>query len=124
VFFFKDAPSNTLSSLADVFTACSDTDKCYIYSVTLIIIHENHMGIILWIILGGLAGWLASILMGTNANQGFFLNILVGIIGAVIGGWVMSFLGGTGVTGFNLWSLCVAILGAAIFLGLLQHVRG
>ncbi|MBP9827560.1 GlsB/YeaQ/YmgE family stress response membrane protein [Patescibacteria group bacterium] len=82
------------------------------------------MGIILWIILGGLAGWLASMLMGTNANQGVFLNILVGIIGAMIGGWIMSAIGGTGITGFNLWSLLVAMLGAAVLLGILRLVRG
>ena len=59
------------------------------------------MGIILWIIFGGLVGWIASIIMGTNAQQGILLNVIVGVIGAVIGGWLMSIVGGGGVGGFN-----------------------
>ena len=51
------------------------------------------MGIILWIIFGALVGWLASLIMGTDAQQGALANIIVGIIGAVIGGWVMNLLG-------------------------------
>jgi len=48
------------------------------------------MGFILWIIFGGLVGWMASLIMKTDAQQGFFVNIIVGMIGAVIGGWIMS----------------------------------
>jgi uncharacterized membrane protein YeaQ/YmgE (transglycosylase-associated protein family) len=82
------------------------------------------MGIILWIIFGALAGWIASMVMGTDARQGALANIVVGILGALIGGWVMSVLGSTGVTGFNLYSLLVAILGAVIFLAILRAFRG
>jgi len=72
--------------------------------------------IIVWIVLGGIAGWIASIIMGRNASMGIVANIVVGIIGAFIGGLIMSLLGGAGMTGFNLWSLFVAILGAVILL--------
>ncbi|MBE6013279.1 GlsB/YeaQ/YmgE family stress response membrane protein [Anaeropeptidivorans aminofermentans] len=74
------------------------------------------MGIIGWIVIGALAGWLASIITGNNKKMGTFANIAVGIIGGFIGGFVMSLLGGTGVTGFNLWSLFVAVIGAVILL--------
>ena len=66
------------------------------------------MGIILWIIFGGLVGWIASLIMKTDASQGILLNILVGIIGAVIGGWIMSFFGKKGVGKFDLYSFLVA----------------
>ncbi|HMA78180.1 MAG TPA: GlsB/YeaQ/YmgE family stress response membrane protein [Candidatus Paceibacterota bacterium] len=81
------------------------------------------MSILLWIVLGGVAGWIASLFMGTDASQGILLNILVGIVGAVIGGFVFSFFGAAGVTGFNLYSLIVSVVGAAILLWLVQLVR-
>jgi uncharacterized membrane protein YeaQ/YmgE (transglycosylase-associated protein family) len=62
------------------------------------------MKIMLWIIFGSLVGWIASIIMKTNAQQGIMLNIVIGIVGAVIGGWVMSIINKSGVTGFNLYS--------------------
>lgn len=74
------------------------------------------MGIIGWIIIGALAGWIGSMLTGNNRKMGAGKNILVGIVGAFIGGFVMNILGGTGVTGFNLWSLIVSIIGAVILL--------
>lgn len=74
------------------------------------------MGLIGWIVLGGLAGWIASMIAGTNKQQGFFGNIIVGIIGAVIGGWVVGFFGVDGVNGFNLWSFVVALIGALILI--------
>lgn len=74
------------------------------------------MGIIAWIILGALAGWIASIIMKTNAEQGAFANIIVGIVGAVLGGFVMQLFGASGVNGFSLYSLLVAIGGAVILL--------
>lgn len=82
-----------------------------------------YMGIILWIIFGALVGWIASMIMKTDGQQGALLNILVGIIGAVVGGWVMSFLGKTGVTGFNLYSFIVALLGAVILIAIVKAVR-
>lgn len=81
------------------------------------------MSILAWIILGGIAGWIGSMIMGTDASQGIFLNIVIGIVGAAIGGFLFSVLGGTGVTGFNLYSLLVAILGSVVLLWLAQLVR-
>lgn len=80
----------------------------------------SNMGIIAWIILGALAGWIASMITGTNAQMGAFANIVVGIIGALIGGFLFNLLGGRGVTGFNLWSLLVSIIGAVILLALVK----
>ena len=74
------------------------------------------MGIIGWIILGGLAGWAASKVMGTDAEQGLILNVVVGIVGAFIGGFLMSFLTGKTDFGFNIGSLLVALLGSIILL--------
>lgn len=81
------------------------------------------MGIILWIIFGALAGWIASIIMKTNAQQGAILNIAVGIVGALVGGFLMNSLGESGVSGFNLYSLLVAVLGAVIFIAILKALR-
>jgi uncharacterized membrane protein YeaQ/YmgE (transglycosylase-associated protein family) len=72
------------------------------------------MGIILWIIFGALAGWIASMIMKTNAQQGALGNIIVGIIGAFVGGFIAQLFGMSGVSGFNLGSLLIAILGAII----------
>ena len=82
------------------------------------------MGIIGWIVLGGLAGWIASKITGNDANMGVGLNIVVGIIGAFIGGWVVNIFGGTGVTGFNIWSFLVALVGAIILLVIVNAVFG
>lgn len=81
------------------------------------------MDIILWIVLGALAGWIASIITGTNPEVGWLGNIVVGIIGAFIGGLVLKLFGGSGVTGFNLPSVLTAILGAVILLALLKGFR-
>ena len=81
------------------------------------------MGILGWIILGGLAGWVGSIVMGTNKSMGILANIAVGIVGALIGGFLVSILGGVGVTGFNLWSLAVAVLGSIILLAIVKAAR-
>ena len=81
------------------------------------------MGICSWLVLGGIAGWLASIIKGTNARMGMFANIVAGIVGSMLGGWVFSFFGGRGVTGFNLYSLLVATVGAVILLSILQVIR-
>lgn len=81
------------------------------------------MSIVAWIILGGLAGWIGSMFMGTDASQGVFLNIIVGIIGSLVGGVVFHFFGSSGVTGVNFYSLLVAIVGSVVFLWLLKLVR-
>jgi uncharacterized membrane protein YeaQ/YmgE (transglycosylase-associated protein family) len=86
--------------------------------------HKNHMSILAWIILGGVAGWLASLVMNTDQSQGIFLNIIIGIVGAFLGGLAFSLFGGEGVTGFNLYSLLVALLGSVLLIGVLKAVRG
>lgn len=80
-------------------------------------------GIIGWIIIGGLAGWVASMVAKTDKDMGVFANIIVGIIGAFIGGWIFSLFGGSGVTGLNLWSFVVAFVGALILLLILKAIR-
>lgn len=67
------------------------------------------MGFLAYIIVGGIAGWLASIIMNKNAQMGIFANIIVGVIGANIGGFVMRFFGRSGVTGINAYSICFGI---------------
>lgn len=74
------------------------------------------MNILLWILFGALAGWIASMIAGTDERQGAIGNIVVGIIGAIAGGFIMNLLGSGGVTGFNLYSLLVAIGGAVLVL--------
>jgi uncharacterized membrane protein YeaQ/YmgE (transglycosylase-associated protein family) len=73
------------------------------------------MGILGWIILGGLAGWLAGRLV-RGSGLGLLGDIVVGIVGGIIGGFIIGALGGTGITGFNLWSFVVAVLGAVLLL--------
>ncbi len=78
------------------------------------------MGILSWIVLGALAGWVASIMMGRNSSMGAIANIVVGIVGALIGGYVMSMVDGQGVTGFNLTSFLIALLGSVILLAIVN----
>ncbi len=82
------------------------------------------MGIILWIVFGALAGWIASLVMKTDGQQGPLMNIIVGIIGAFIGGMVMNTFGESGVSGFNLYSLLVAIGGAIVLIAIVRVLRG
>lgn len=72
------------------------------------------MGILLWILLGLIAGWLASFLMGTT--DGLLGDMLLGIVGALLGGFVMNALGAAGITGFNIYSMLVATLGAVLLI--------
>jgi uncharacterized membrane protein YeaQ/YmgE (transglycosylase-associated protein family) len=81
------------------------------------------MGIILWIIFGALVGWIASIIMKTDAQQGALLNIIVGIFGAVLGGYIMNFFGETGTTGFNLYSFLVALIGAVVLIVIVRTLK-
>jgi uncharacterized membrane protein YeaQ/YmgE (transglycosylase-associated protein family) len=92
--------------------------------MSLFTFNHNYMGIILWIIFGALVGWVASLIMKTDASQGPLLNIIVGIIGAFIGGMIMNWIGNYGVTGFNIYSFLVALLGAVVLLGIVRLVRG
>jgi uncharacterized membrane protein YeaQ/YmgE (transglycosylase-associated protein family) len=82
------------------------------------------MGTIAWLVLGGVAGWIASILMKTNGSQGIILNIVVGIVGAWLGGFLFNMLGGAGVTGFNFYSLGVSVVGAVVLIWLVKMIRG
>ena len=84
------------------------------------------MNFILWIIIGGILGWIASIIMRTNAQQGLFLNILVGIIGALVAGFVLTPLFGIGTinqNNFSLPALLVSLLGAIILLAIVNLFR-
>lgn len=79
---------------------------------------------ILWLLFGALVGWLASIVMRTDAQQGALLNIVVGIIGAFLGGFIFSFLPGSNVNindgSFSLWSLVVSFIGACVLLAIVN----
>ena len=80
------------------------------------------MGIILWLIIGGVIGWLASIIMRTDAQQGIFLNIIVGIVGAAIGNLILSG-GSINNSPLTLTSFLVSLLGAVILLAIVNLVR-
>lgn len=80
------------------------------------------MGILSWVVLGGLAGWVASKFAGTDSKMGIPANVLVGILGAVVGGWVFNFFGHIGVYGFNLHSFLVALVGATLLLFIFRRV--
>lgn len=83
------------------------------------------MDILVWIIVGALAGWIASMIMKTDASMGALANIVVGIIGAFIGGWVVSLFGLQVNSGqLNVPSILTAILGAVILLAIVKAVRG
>lgn len=83
------------------------------------------MELITWLVVGALAGWIASLIMKTNESMGAFANIVVGIVGAFIGGWVISLFGTAPAAGeFNFASILTAILGAVILLAILKAIRG
>jgi uncharacterized membrane protein YeaQ/YmgE (transglycosylase-associated protein family) len=84
------------------------------------------MNIIIWLIVGGLIGWLASMLMRTNGQQGILLNVVVGVIGAVLGGWFLSPLFGVSTINqgnLSVPSLVVSLLVAVILLAIVNLVR-
>ena len=84
------------------------------------------MNFILWLIVGGLIGWVASMIMRTDAQQGLFLNIVVGIVGAFLGGMLLAPLFNTGTVNqgdFSLTSLLVSLLGAVVLLGIVNFFR-
>ena len=80
------------------------------------------MSIIGWIILGLIAGFIASKIVNKQ-GEGFFLDIVLGIVGALVGGWLFELFGHAGVTGFNLYSMFVAIIGAIVVLVVYHAVR-
>lgn len=83
------------------------------------------MNIIIWLIMGGLVGWIASIIMGTDGQQGIILNVVVGIVGALIGGWLIGPLLGAGSIneGLSVMSFVVSLIGAVILLAILSLFR-
>ncbi|HEX6258180.1 MAG TPA: GlsB/YeaQ/YmgE family stress response membrane protein [Candidatus Saccharimonadales bacterium] len=81
------------------------------------------MNFFLWILLGGIAGWLATLFTKTDEGNGIVNNIIIGVVGAFIGGGLFSFFGGNDITGFNLYSLFVATIGAVILLTIIKMVR-
>ncbi len=74
------------------------------------------MGIVLWSVLGAIAGWIASVIMKTNTQHGLLIDIVLGTFGALVGGLIMEVCGWPGVTGFNMYSLLVAVLGAIVLI--------
>jgi len=83
------------------------------------------MGIIVWLIVGGVVGWLASIIMKTDAQQGIFLNIVVGIVGSLLAGFLISPLLGIGTInqGLSIGSFLVSLVGAVILLAIVNLFR-
>ena len=84
------------------------------------------MNFIIWLVVGGVIGWIASLIMKTDAQQGLFLNIVVGIVGALLGGWLLSPLVGSGTLNqgdFSVMGLLVSLAGAIILLFLVNLIR-
>lgn len=81
------------------------------------------MSFLVYIIFGGIVGWVASLLMNTDAQQGILLNVIVGIVGAVLGSWLAGYFGYGGVSGFNLSSFVVALIGAVVLIAVLKVLR-
>ena len=81
------------------------------------------MSILAWIVLGLLAGFIASKLVN-KTGEGILLDIVLGIVGAVVGGWLFNTFGMAGVTGLNIWSLIVAVIGAVLFLVTYHAIAG
>jgi len=79
------------------------------------------MNIILWVILGAVAGWIADMIM--KSDHGVIEDIILGIVGAFIGGFILNFLGQSEVTGFNIYSLIVAVIGAVVLIFLGRLIR-
>lgn len=84
------------------------------------------INLIVWLVIGGVIGWLASLIMRTDGQQGILLNVVVGIVGAAIGGWVLSPLLGVGTINqgaFSIGGLLVSLLGAIVLLAIVNLVR-
>lgn len=84
------------------------------------------MNFIIWLVVGGLIGWIASLIMRTDAQQGLLLNIVVGIVGALLGGWLISPLIGEGTINsgdFSIGGLVVSLLGAVVLLAIVNLFR-
>jgi uncharacterized membrane protein YeaQ/YmgE (transglycosylase-associated protein family) len=91
-----------------------------------VLIKEMKMNFLIWIVVGGIIGWLASLVMKTDAQQGMLLNVVVGIVGALLGGWLLAPLLGTGTINqndFSISSLFVSFLGALVLLMVVNLLR-
>ncbi len=82
----------------------------------------DQMGWFAWLIVGAVAGWLAS--MAMHSRLGLLGDLVVGIVGALIGGFLFNLIGAPGATGFNVWSVLVAFIGAVVLLGLIRLFTG
>ena len=84
------------------------------------------MNFIIWLVVGGLIGWVASMIMKTDAQQGVILNVVVGIIGALLGGWFLAPMFGTGTINqndFSISGLIVSFVGAVVLLAIVNLFR-
>jgi uncharacterized membrane protein YeaQ/YmgE (transglycosylase-associated protein family) len=81
------------------------------------------MSVLGWIVLGLIAGFVASKVVN-NQGEGCFINIALGLVGAMVGGFIFSAIGGSSITGFNLYSMFVAIIGAIVVLFLWHAITG
>lgn len=84
------------------------------------------MNFLIWLVVGGVIGWLASLLMKTDGQQGILLNVVVGVVGAMVAGWLITPLVGVGTINqdnFSLPALMVSFLGAAVLLGIVNLFR-
>ena len=81
------------------------------------------MSLLVYIVFGGLVGWIASLIMKTDAQQGILLNVIIGIVGSVLGSWIFNFFGTGGVSGFNVASFIVAIVGSVVLIAIVQAIR-
>lgn len=100
----------------------SSKGKCTLHTAERV----ESMNFILWLIIGGILGWIASLIMGTDEQQGVFLNIVVGVIGALLAGFLLTPLFGVGTinqSNFSLPALFVSLLGAVILLAIVNLFR-
>ena len=82
------------------------------------------MNILIWLVVGGIIGWVASMIMGRNASMGIFWNVIVGIVGSYIGNYLGGFFGlGASLTTFTIPGLGMALLGAVVLLGVVNLVK-
>ena len=98
-------------------------DGLAIARVRIEVLAGGRQGIISWIVLGLIAGFIGSKIVDKQ-GQGFWINIALGIVGALVGGFLFNLFGATGVTGFNLYSMIVAIVGAIVVLLIYNAVTG
>lgn len=81
------------------------------------------MGFLIYIIFGGVVGWIASIVMKTDGQQGLLLNIVVGVVGSMLGSWLVGFFGYGGVNGFNVQSFITALIGAIVLIMIVKALH-